>query len=110
MKKSRVAKPLMMAKMTCIQSVIICGRQGPDIPDLCFKEGKDYLFCYDEKKNEAFTQNEVGEMHFLPLDSKFTQEDFNNVRIGTPDQFGLSEFETARYAKMFKMRHSYSEE
>ncbi|MCP1159341.1 hypothetical protein [Bacillus infantis] len=98
-----------VAKLKCKQSVIIYGRNSDGSPDECFKEGREYLFCVDEKKGEIFAFNDVKEVHFLDLVDYYTDKHFDIVKIDQVENFNLDEFTHAKMKKLFKERYDYSE-
>ncbi|MBX4152427.1 hypothetical protein [Paenibacillus lautus] len=107
MKKNE--EPLMLAKLKCIESVIVYGRNSDGKPDHCFQENEEYLFCYDTKKGEIFTYNDVGEMHFLNFNDYFTDKYFVVLSVNRAEECGLDELNLARYKKMYVDRYEYSE-
>ncbi|WP_311078109.1 hypothetical protein [Paenibacillus polymyxa] len=109
MRNRRKEERLVLARVRCRESMIIYGRNSNGKADRCFEEGKDYLFCYDVKKDEIFTYNEVNEMHFFSLDDVYTDKHFELVLIADAAEFGLDEVTLMRFKKMFKDRHNYTE-
>ncbi|MFE6075604.1 hypothetical protein ACFVQB_14125 [Paenibacillus sp. NPDC057886] len=100
---------MLLAKLKCIDSLTIYGRNPDGSPDHCFKEGREYLFCFDTKKGELFTYNDVKEMHFFSFSDYFTDKHFSVIEINKMENFGLDQFDLARYRRMFKDKGSYSE-
>ena len=109
MVKSKVKKPLKLAKLKCIKTVIIHGRNDNGEPDRCFLQGKEYLFCYDEKKGEIFIHNEVKEVHFLSLNDYYTDKHFEVMTIGEAAIFKLDEFSLNRMARLYKERYDFTD-
>lgn len=98
-----------LAKLKCIKSVVIYGRNEDGSADQCFEEGKEYLFCFDVKKNEIFTYNDVQKVHFLKLDDYYTDKHFVVLSLGEAESFGLDEFNMNRMKRLFKERHNFQE-
>lgn len=101
-------KELRLVKTECRETMLIFGRNTNGEPDRCFEVGKEYLFCYDEKKDEIFTVNDVKEIHFLKLNDKFTQEHFEIKEFLNLNDCDLDEVTKQRYVKLFKERYEYS--
>ncbi|MBE7896110.1 hypothetical protein G7L40_20595 [Paenibacillus polymyxa] len=105
----RNERKLMLARVRCRESMIIYGRKPNEEADHCFEAGKEYLFCYDAKRDEIFTYNDVNEMHFLSLSDYYTDKHFELVLIADATEFGLDEVTLMRFKRMFKDRHNYAE-
>jgi len=104
-----MTKTLKLAKLMCKESVIIYGRNANGEPDKCFEGGKEYLFCFDEKKGDLFTFNEVKEVHFLKMDDYFTDQYFDVITVGNADEFGLDEFTLNRMNRLNKDRYDFED-
>lgn len=102
-------KPLKLARLKCKESVVIYGRNEDGKPDNCFEIGKEYLFCYDEMKDEIFTHNDVNMVHFLTLNDAYTQKHFELLALKEAEGFALDEFSLGRMKRLYKERHDFSD-
>ncbi|MCP1159390.1 hypothetical protein [Bacillus infantis] len=102
-------KPLKLAKLKCKKSLIIYGRNTGSEPDKCFENGKDYLFCVDEKKCDIFTYNDVKEVHFLSLNDDYTYQHFILLEVNDAEEFGLDEFTLNRMKRLNKDRYDFED-
>ena len=97
-----------LAKLFCIEDVLITGRNKDGSPDICFVKEKEYYFIFDKKKNQIFTLNEANEVHFLKLsDDKFTNKYFEVLEINDADFFKLDEITLRRFLNLSKRKYDY---
>ncbi|WP_257151380.1 hypothetical protein [Bacillus anthracis] len=94
----------------CIKDVIISGRNADGTPDHCFIKGKEYEMCFDKRKNECFTLNEVKEMHFIGYENNYYfDKHFEVVKELTEDDFNGDELRLQRLKRMAKEKNNYEE-
>jgi hypothetical protein len=107
--KRKTEKSFKLAKLACKETMIIYGRNADGEPDQCFEEGKEYIFCVDEKKGSIFTFNDVKEAHFLSLYDSYTYKYFNVMAIGDAHEFGLDLFTLERMKRLNREKHDFEE-
>ncbi|WP_223262130.1 hypothetical protein [Bacillus wiedmannii] len=94
----------------CIKDVIISGRNEDGAPDHCFIKGKEYEMCFDEKKRDCFTVDEVKMMHFVGCENDYYfDKHFAVVKELTEDDFAGDELRLHRLKRMGKEKHNYEE-
>lgn len=98
-----------LAKLKCKESVIAYGRNESGEPDVCFDVGKEYLFCVDNEAGDIFTVDDVGEVHFLTLNSYFTDKHFDIIAINNANQFDLDELTLKRMECLNKEKYEYQD-
>ena len=101
-KNKVVEKTISLVNLKCKESVIIFGRNKNGFPDKCFEEGKEYIFCLDEKNGDIFTYNDVREVHFLSMNDDYTDKYFEVLEIKQIDEFNLDEFTLNRMKNFIK--------
>ncbi|MFE4880709.1 hypothetical protein [Bacillus mycoides] len=94
----------------CIQDVIISGRNTDGTPDHCFIKGKEYDMCFDEKKGDCFTVDEVKMMHFVGCENDYYfDKHFEVVKTLKDDDFKGNELRLQRLKRMAKEKYNYEE-
>ena len=109
MPRKSIEKSLKLARLKCKESVIIYGRNANGEPDKCFEQGKEYLFCVDEKKGDIFTFNDVKEVHFFGLNDSYTDQYFDVIEVKDAEEFGLDEFTLSRMKRLNKDKYDFEE-
>lgn len=102
-----------LALLKCKKDMIIYGRI--DAHETCYIKGKEYIFIVDEKEGELFNINELEEIYFFntpritegEFGDWFTEEYFDIIKIGNPEEFDLDEFALFRLEKLNKERKSF---
>ncbi|MDA1861183.1 hypothetical protein PDK22_26205 [Bacillus cereus group sp. BY122LC] len=94
----------------CITDVIISGRNEDGAPDHCFIKGKEYDMCFDEKKGNCFTIDEVKMMHFVGCENDYYfDKHFEVVKNLKDDDFKDNELRLQRLKRMAKEKYNYEE-
>ncbi|OOR14185.1 hypothetical protein BW897_03920 [Bacillus cereus] len=94
----------------CIQDVIISGRNAYGTPDHCFIKGKEYEMCFDEKKGDCFTMDEVKMMHFVGYENDYYfDKHFEVVKELHEEDFDGDELRLYRLRRIAKEKHNYEE-
>ena len=96
-----------LALYKCLENIDITGRNADGTPDRVFNKDKEYLFCYDEKKEQVFIICEVDEYYVSNI--KYMEHGFKLVRVGNLDDFDLDELSQQRYKKLYRERLNYEE-
>ncbi|MGN4418862.1 hypothetical protein ACTFRD_11345 [Bacillus cereus group sp. MYBK249-1] len=96
--------------VTCIEDVVITGRNSDGTPDHCFIQGKEYDMCLDEKKGDCFTVNEVREMHFIGYENNYYfDKHFKVVKELEDEDLANDELRLQRLKRMAREKHNYEE-
>ncbi|MEW9578123.1 hypothetical protein U9K47_22690 [Bacillus toyonensis] len=94
----------------CTQDVIISGRNVDGTPDRCFIKGKEYDMCFDEKKGDYFTVNEVKVMHFIGYENDYYfDKHFKVVKELKEEDFTDDELRLQRLRRIAKEKNNYEE-
>lgn len=85
----------------CIEDIVITGRNSNGTPDHCFIKGKQYDMCFDEKKGDCFTANEVEVMHFIGYENNYYfDEHFEVIKELKDEDFVNDELRLQRLKRM----------